>query len=735
MTLLEPDRDQIEIFVEAMFRHCAPEGFVSLRAFPEGDGNGKAFRITPIGLVGGLRFLMEAAEDDARRAACNPKPIVFCPPVATFANKDRAGESDLAEAPALSLELDQKPQASCEVISRLLSPPTLVVRSGGTWTNPTTGEVEDKLHLHWRLTVPARGKDAIAKLKRVRRLATALVGGDPTNVPACHPIRWPGSWHRKGEPRLCTIEIEVSDPDREVDLDTALTILEAVAPPQAKTNDAGRDEYNENDDSPRELGGDDWADLVGGVLVGESLHRSIAVLAMKFLRAGMHDSVAVRFLRALMIQSQAPRDVRWQSRYDDIWRAVKTARDKIGEPEPELPPESEPQPKPKPDPSLLQIRWYGEADTSISRRWLIQSMLPETGVGLISGQWGTYKTFVALDLAVAVLTGETFAGYQVVRRGGTLFIAAEGQSEVAIRLQGAIGNKSPMPRAAFCWAESCPPLLDSASEKILIATAKAAAQRMQAEWSLPLALIMIDTVNAAAGYVRAGDENDAALNGRLIARLNKVAQATGALVLAVDHFGKAVETGTRGSSAKEGNADVVLALIADKEINGTVSNTRMALRKLRAGSAGVELPFSTREIVLSVDQDDRRETTLVIDWGALPEAPTKDGKSAKDDWGRSKAVKLLRRIIMGLLADVGVEVRPWADGPTVRALKVELVKAEFCKGWYAEGDTPKRTRDAKRMAFKRAIDAAVDRRVIVLREVGGEDYVWLATADMPSEFA
>jgi hypothetical protein len=391
-------------------------------------------------------------------------------------------------------------------------------------------------------------------------------------------------------------------------------------------------------------------------------------------------------------------------------------------------PDPKPQPKPKPNPSLLQIRWYGEADTNLERKWLVKDMLPETGVGLISGQWGTYKTFIALDLAVAVLTGETFAGYQVARRGGTLFIAAEGQSEVAIRLKGAIGNKSPMARAPFCWADTCPPLLNSTSEQILIATAKAAAQRMQAEWNLPLALIMIDTVNAAAGYAKAGDENDAALNGRLIARLNRLSQATGALVLGVDHFGKAVETGTRGSSAKEGNADVVLALIADKEINGTVTNTRMALRKLRAGSAGVELPFLTREIVLSVDQDGRSEKTLVIDWGAPPEAPTKGGKSAKDDWGRSKAVKLLRRTIMGLLAESGVEQKPWPDGPTVRALKVELLRTEFLKTYPAEGDTAKDRRDAKTLAFRRALLEAVNRGVVVTRESGGEDYVWLARA-------
>jgi len=188
-TALEPNRDQLEIFIEGMLRHCGSDGIVSLRAFFEGD-DGKSFRITNISLKGGLPFLMEAAEDDARRAANDPKPVVFCPPLATFrpdAN-GRAREEDLLEAPAFSVELDQHPRAALDGLQQLLGFATLTVRSGGEWANPTTGETEDKLHAHWRLKEPARGAD-IAKLKRARQLATALVGGDPSNVPPCHPIR------------------------------------------------------------------------------------------------------------------------------------------------------------------------------------------------------------------------------------------------------------------------------------------------------------------------------------------------------------------------------------------------------------------------------------------------------------------------------------------------------------------------------------------------------------------
>src|SRR5262249_31617828 len=202
-TSLEPNCDQLEIFIQAAFRHCDPEGVVSVRSFHQEDSS-KSFGIRPVPLKDGLKPLVKAAVKEARRAANNPQPIAFTPPVATF--KAEAGwparEEDLPEGPVLSVELDETPRAALAKPEALLGPATLVVRSGGQWTNPTTGEVEDKLHAYWRLKEPARDED-LHKLKELRRLAANLVGADRSNIPINHPIRWPGSWHRKSTPRLC----------------------------------------------------------------------------------------------------------------------------------------------------------------------------------------------------------------------------------------------------------------------------------------------------------------------------------------------------------------------------------------------------------------------------------------------------------------------------------------------------------------------------------------------------
>jgi hypothetical protein len=132
--LLEPDGAQLEIFVEGAFRHCGSVGVVSLRGFYEFAGKSeKPFRITPVLLRGGLRFLVKAAEGDARRAANWPKPVVFAPPVAVFRQEAdwRAREEDLLEVPVLSLELDQSPRAGLADLEYLIGPANMVIKSGG----------------------------------------------------------------------------------------------------------------------------------------------------------------------------------------------------------------------------------------------------------------------------------------------------------------------------------------------------------------------------------------------------------------------------------------------------------------------------------------------------------------------------------------------------------------------------------------------------------------------------
>jgi hypothetical protein len=367
--------------------------------------------------------------------------------------------------------------------------------------------------------------------------------------------------------------------------------------------------------------------------------------------------------------------------------------------------------------------WHGDVDVELRRKYLVKKLIPETGTGLLPGQWGTYKTFVALDLAGAVMTDTTFAGHAVKRRGGVLFIAVEGREEIPIRLEALnqvkCGHAARLP---FFCLDDIPRLLERGAADKIAANANAVAAEMQQRFDLPLALIIFDTIAAGAGYAKSGDENDAAIAQRIMDTLARISKLTGAFVLAVDHFGKAVETGTRGSSAKESFADVVLALLGEKELSGGLKNSRMAARKRRGGPNGEEFAFTTQLVAMGTDEDGDPIDTLVLEWGGEIEPTSADQDK---DWP-TKDTRLLRQVMMGLLADHGSVIHPRTGDPPVRALDQETVRSEFYKNKAADGD-PRQQQAARQKAFRRAVDSARDRQLIEVRVIEEQTWLWLST--------
>jgi hypothetical protein len=166
-------------------------------------------------------------------------------------------------------------------------------------------------------------------------------------------------------------------------------------------------------------------------------------------------------------------------------------------------------------------------------------------------------------------------------------------NEIPVRLQAVLESKYPhIESAPFAWTDNYPRLLDRNAVTKLVALATEAAARMQKEFGLPLALVVIDTVVAAAGYSKVGEESDAAIGQAIMNVMEEVAQRSGVLVLGIDHFGKSAETGTRGTSAKEGAADVVLALLGAKQ--SAAKSPTPAWPRASAGAARAARNFHSR---------------------------------------------------------------------------------------------------------------------------------------------
>jgi len=368
--------------------------------------------------------------------------------------------------------------------------------------------------------------------------------------------------------------------------------------------------------------------------------------------------------------------------------------------------------KDKREPGVL---FYGDR-TPEPPPWLIREILPQTQVGILAGQHSAGKTFIGIDISLSTMTALPFIGHEVERQGAVLWLAAEGASEVTIRLKAAAVHrlgKEAVGELPFAYQVADVPTLSDADAlpklmRLVEDTKAGLAERFP---GVDLVMIVVDTLNSAAGFA---DENSASEAQKVFNVLRRLSGAAGALVLVVDHYGKMTETGVRGSSAKSGAADAILAVMADKdEVTGKITNRRLAVTKLRGAATGMVVPFTLKPVPI----DPWGNTHCGVEWDAVIDPNTSGSqKPQRPAW--SGNARVLKDAIERAMIDFGKTVRPFTDGSEVKAVAAEKVRAEFYASYPAENA------EAKKKAFKRLLDGAIAKHLVASREVVGTDFLW-----------
>jgi AAA domain/RepB DNA-primase from phage plasmid len=234
-------------------------------------------------------------------------------------------------------------------------------------------------------------------------------------------------------------------------------------------------------------------------------------------------------------------------------------------------------------------------------RWIIKDVLPESGIGFIGGQSGAGKSFLAVDLAVAIATGEgaSFFGKAVRRRAGVAIIAAEGAGGLPSRIEAARGHRNAAKGLPIAFAASSGDMMQAGAIESLIAQLRGVGLRFEAEGS-GLGVVIIDTLAAAFGLK---DENSNAEAAQVMRTLQSIATGLNVIVIAVHHYGKSAETGLRGASAFRAGADFSIAVHAERDGEGKARNRRVAIEKSRDGEEGPIGGFDLNWTALGTDDD------------------------------------------------------------------------------------------------------------------------------------
>ena len=187
--------------------------------------------------------------------------------------------------------------------------------------------------------------------------------------------------------------------------------------------------------------------------------------------------------------------------------------------------------------------------------WLVDGILPKPCLGVLYGEPGCGKTFVALSIGLAVASGTDWLG-RAINSENVLYIAAEGALGMKNRVAA---HQKHCGQAKFDvrFLPDAPNLLEEQDMKRLIYSLNEASFRP--------GLIIIDTL---ARVTTGADENNARDMGRAVAALDALKTAFEASVLVLHHTTKNGAS-ERGSSALRGAADVMVQCSKLEAVEGT----------------------------------------------------------------------------------------------------------------------------------------------------------------------
>lgn len=234
--------------------------------------------------------------------------------------------------------------------------------------------------------------------------------------------------------------------------------------------------------------------------------------------------------------------------------------------------------------------------------WVIKGVLPMADLGVMYGASGSGKSFVALDLAMAISRGVPWRGRKV-KQQRVMYLAAEGGGGVAMRLRAyADFHMLPLDQAPLGVMESVPNLMDLEDVAEIVGAVRAAGG---------VDLIIVDTF---AQVTAGANENSGEDMGKAIKHARRLREHTGAMVLLIHHSGKDVARGARGWSGIRAAADVELEVIRSEETDVRMLRTT----KQKDGRDDLAFGFTLEEVQIGLDRDGDPITSLVVQEAEAP---------------------------------------------------------------------------------------------------------------------
>lgn len=233
--------------------------------------------------------------------------------------------------------------------------------------------------------------------------------------------------------------------------------------------------------------------------------------------------------------------------------------------------------------------------------WLIDKVIPKKGFVALYGPPGSFKSFIALDLAASIARAAHWFGHEATpsEQGAVIYIAGEGHGGIGARIKACRIHHQMEPGTPIYFVRHQINLRSSEED---FSSLIFAIRELVMALGIKVDLIVIDTLARAFG---GGNENSSEDMGAFITSCGHLQGEFGSALMVIHHSGKDAAKGLRGHSSLLGAVDTELELLRfDDQPRGVLT-----VSKQKDGEDGLRFGFEMVEIDISEGQQE----TLSLD--------------------------------------------------------------------------------------------------------------------------
>jgi phage/plasmid primase-like uncharacterized protein len=226
-------------------------------------------------------------------------------------------------------------------------------------------------------------------------------------------------------------------------------------------------------------------------------------------------------------------------------------------------------------------------------RWIVHGVLPAEGLAALYGASGSGKSFLILDMGLAIATGDNHWFGRRIKQSSVTYVCLEGEAGIGKRIKAwcSYYNKA-LPDALRFITQPFNLLTDDVTELAKAVTTAGGAG----------GVVIIDTLMRATIGTNENSSDDM---GKIIAAAEQLQKLIGGLVILVHHTGKDSTKGLRGHSS------LYAALDGAIEVVKSETRREWSVAKSKDDVTGDSNPFKLEIVNIGLDDQGHEITSCV----------------------------------------------------------------------------------------------------------------------------